>query len=480
MTAAACARFLSETHRVTLVESDAIGTIGVGEATIPQIALFNQALGIDEAAFLAATGGTYKLGIAFDGWGAPGERYIHAFGTIGRDAGLIAFHHYWLRGRALGLADDLWSYALNARAAYGGRMRPGVNPAQGNGPALPRAYHFDAGRYAAFLRSYAEARGVTRTEGRIEHVERDGATGDIAALRLEGDRSLTGSLFIDCSGLRGLLIGEAMGSGYHDWSRWLPCNRALAVPCENAGPPIPYTRAIARAAGWQWRIPLQHRIGNGIVYCDAHLADERAADILLAHLDGEAQADPRPIRFTTGRRERFWVGNCVAIGLSGGFLEPLESTSIHLIQSGISRLLKLLPGTGSHPALAAEFDRQTIYEYEAILDFLILHYHANRRPEPFWQEVATMAIPDKLAARVALFRARGEIVREHDELFTEPGWLQLMIGQGIMPEAWHPLADAITPGDLKDFMASLAGIVARDVAAMPAHADLLARLPKAA
>ncbi|MFN3434759.1 MAG: tryptophan halogenase family protein, partial [Sphingomonas sp.] len=455
--------------------SEEIGTVGVGEATIPQIRLFNQALGLDEDAFLRATGGTFKLGIAFHGWREPGHSYMHAFGDVGRDVGLIAFQHYWLRARRLGRAKPLDAYALNEVAARAGRMHRGAPLTAATIPAMPYAFHFDAALYARMLRRFATNRGVERTEGRIASVERDGESGDVAALVLASGERIAGDLFLDCTGFRGLLIEEALETGYEDWSRWLPCDRALAVPTANVGQPLPYTRAIARAAGWQWRIPLQHRTGNGHVYCSAFTSDEAAADTLLANLEGEAQADPRPLRFVTGRRRRAWNRNVVAIGLASGFLEPLESTSIHLIQSAIARLVKLLPALPIRDAGRDEYNRQTDFEIERIRDFLILHYWANGRTEPFWQACRATELPDSLRAKIDLWRQTGTIVREHEELFTEDGWLQVLAGQGVEADGYHPLADQIAAGDLADYMETLELLYRREAQAMPTHAAFLAQ-----
>lgn len=472
MAAAALSRFLPTGWTVRLVESDAIGTVGVGEATIPQLRLFNAHLGIDEDEFVRATQGTFKLGIEFAGWSSPksngASRYTHAFGTIGRGMGLVPFHHYWLRG-AVG-AGDLWDYSPTAIAARENRFARDLGrPELPNGVAW--AFQFDAALYAAFLRRYAEARRVERIEGKVVHVAVE--AGNIASVTLEGDREITGDLFIDCSGFRGLLIEEALHAGYQDWTHLLPCDRALAVPSANVGALTPYTRATAKEAGWQWRIPLQHRCGNGIVYSSAHLSDDRAAEILLAGLDGAPLADPRPLRFRSGRRKRAWVGNCIALGLAAGFMEPLESTSIHLVQSGIARLLQLLPA-GASPASAAEFNRQTAREWEAIRDFLVFHYHANGRDEPFWRACREATIPDSLAARIALFRESGRIVHESHELFTEVAWLQVMTGQGIRPESYHPLADDLSATELAEYL-SIARRHAKGVAErMPTHDAFIA------
>lgn len=474
MAAAALARYLPRDWHITLVESDAIGTVGVGEATIPQISLFNAGLGIDEADFLKATQGTHKLGIAFDGWGGLGQSYLHAFGSIGRPLGLMSFHQYWLRARAKGSAGALGDYIMNAVAARAERYAPPTR--SGTIPDLVTAYHFDAGLYARYLRGFAEARGVARVEGIIERVERDGETGDISCLRLDGDRQVPGEFFVDCTGFGGRLIAQELGVGFDDWSHWLPCDRAWAVPCARSEPLLPYTRAIARKAGWQWRIPLQHRTGNGHVFCSAMISEDEAASQLLANLDGAAEAEPRLLKFKTGKRQQFWAHNCLAIGLASGFMEPLESTSIHLIQSGIARLLQFLPQAQVTPVDRAAFNRLSAKEFEHIRDFLILHYHANGRVgEPFWDQCRTMAVPGSLTEKMELFRSQGIVVREEDELFTEPGWVQVMVGQNILPAHWHPLADALSDADLADFMALVSGGYARAVEAMPTHGQWLAR-----
>jgi tryptophan 7-halogenase len=475
MTAAALSRFLTRGWSIQLIESEEIGIVGVGEATIPQIRLFNSVLGIDEDEFLRATQGTFKLGIQFDGWLRPGESYIHAFGQVGRDLGLIPFHHYWLRARANGANEGLGAYSMSASAAMAGRfMRGNPTPNAPLGP-LTYAYHFDAGLYAAYLRKQSEARGVVRTEGKIADAQIDGATGNVAAVVMEDGQIVTGDLFVDCSGFRGLLIEEALRTGYEDWTQWLPCDRAVAVPCANVSPLTPYTRSTARKAGWQWRIPLQHRIGNGHVYCSSHISDDEAAATLMANLDGEALAEPRPLKFVTGMRKKFWNRNVVALGLSSGFMEPLESTSLHLIQSGIERLLKFLP---NGPVAAADVDaynRQSAFEFERIRDFIILHYHANQRDEPFWRACREMAIPDTLVEKIEVFCANGRIFRVSEELFTELGWLQVMVGQGLMPEGYHPLAEQISESDLGGFLGATRQIVDASVAAMPTHADFIAR-----
>ena len=477
MTAAALGTFLTQGYTITLVESDAIGTVGVGEATIPMIRLFNDALGIDEGDFLRATQGTCKLGIEFDGWARPDHRYMHAFGPVGRPLGLVPFHHYWARENAAGRAGALGEYCLNEVAARAGRFAQ-LTPQPGSPvPDMPYAFHFDAALYAKFLRGIAEGRGVRRVEGRIVDVARDGETGDVTAVALDGERRIDGDMFIDCSGFRGLLIAETLGAGYEDWTHWLPCDRAVAVPCAKTGDAItPYTRSTARAAGWQWRIPLQHRTGNGYVYSSAHLSDDEAAATLLANLDGTALADPKPLRFTTGMRRTFWDRNVVAIGLASGFMEPLESTSIHLIQTAIQRLLNFLPDRRIAAVAIAEYNRQTAQEYERIRDFLILHYHANGRAEPLWQACRAMPLPDTLTRKIDLFRSGARVFREQEELFTEAGWVQVFIGQGVLPDSWHPLVEQLSDDERAGFLSAVRDVATRTAAAMPHHHDTLTRL----
>ena len=477
MAAAAFARFLPEGTSIVLVESDAIGTVGVGEATIPQIRLFNQGLGIDEDDFVRATQGTFKLGIEFVGWsGAPNgieSRYIHAFGTIGRGLGLVPFHQHWLRHRSTGGARGLWDFSASALAAQHDRFARDMGR-----PDLPSgiawAFQFDAGLYAPYLRNYAEARGVERHEGRVVAVAQDSERGDITAVTLDNEIVVSGDFFVDCSGFRGLLIEQALHAGYDDWSALLPCDRALAVPSANVGATTPYTRATAREAGWQWRIPLQHRTGNGLVYCSAFLDDARAGDMLLAGLEGKPLADPRPLSFTTGRRRQAWVKNCVALGLAAGFMEPLESTSIHLIQSGIARLLQLFPQDSDSTIEAAEFNRQTEREWLAVRDFLVLHYHANARDEPFWRACRAAPIPDSLAHRIELFRSTGRLFREGEELFAEAGWLQVLIGQGVVPRRYDPLADGLPLPQLDEFLGLARRHVDQVVGKMPSHDAFIA------
>lgn len=475
MTAAALARFLPDTP-VTLIESDEIGTVGVGEATIPAIRNFNAALGIDEAEFVAATGATYKLGICFNGWGRSGNSYMHAFGLIGRSVSILPFHHYWLRARSMSIAKPLGHYLLNDVAAVANRFAHVERAPDSALPPMPYAFHFDAGLYARFLRGFAEARGTARQEGRIVAVERDRESGDIAAVTLDCGTRIAGDLFVDCSGFRGLLIEQELQAGFDDWSHWLPCDRAIAVPCASVSPVTPYTSSTAHRAGWQWRIPLQHRIGNGHVFCSRFIGEDEAASILLSNLDGEALTEPRTLRFVTGKRRKNFVRNVVAVGLSSGFIEPLESTSIHLIQTAINRLLDLLPRGSISDVVRDEYNRRTDFEMERVRDFVILHYKANGRVgEPFWDEVRAMDVPDTLQHKIDLFRATGTVVREGDELFDVPGWVQVFIGQGIEPTGWHPIADQVAPDRLRQLLSSVEQAFAADASRMPDHADYVTR-----
>ncbi|NJC04274.1 tryptophan halogenase [Sphingomonas kaistensis] len=474
MSAALLGRTFGRTLDITLVESDEIGTVGVGEATIPPILVYNQALGIDEAEFLRETRGTIKLGIEFQNWGTLGHRYMHAFGDVGHYHGLSPFVHYFLRAKAAGLADRLGDYSLGERAAYAGRF--GHLPRVPNTPlaGLNYAYHFDAGLYARYLRRIAEGHGVTRQEGLIQSVERDGESGHVQSVVLADGSRIEGELFLDCSGFRALLIGEAMGVDCQDWTHWLPADRAWAVPTENVGEPRPYTQSIAHQAGWQWRIPLQHRTGNGHVFASAFMGEDEARDVLLANLEGKPIAEPRLLKFTTGRRERFWEKNVVSIGLSSGFLEPLESTSIHLIQSAVVKLSTLFPDAGFDPAYADEFNRQMTAEFDGVRDFIILHYHANQRTDaPMWTACREMAVPDSLKDRIDLFRDTGRIFRHGRELFHEVGWLQVMLGQGIEPRRYDHMADALPQAELDAFLANLKTVMAGTVSRLPTHRQFL-------
>jgi tryptophan halogenase len=473
--AATLARFVGNRASITLVESDEIGTVGVGEATIPQIHNLIIGLGLDQADFVRLTNATFKLGIEFAGWTGEGQSYMHSFGQTGRQVGLIPFRQLWLRGRSQGVAQEFGEYAFNITAARLGRMA--TNAASTTIPALAYAYHFDASLFARMLRDYAEERGVRRVEGMIVDVERDGESGDIAALTLNGERRVPGTFFIDCTGFRSLLLGKTLGVPYLDWSQWLPCDSALAVACESSEAFRPYTQALARRAGWQWRIPLQHRTGNGHVYCSKFMSDEEAASILLANLDGAPVADPRPIRFTSGRRELFWSHNCLALGLSAGFMEPLESTSIHLVQSALGRLLNLLPGDLSRTQSARDyFNRLSSTEWERVRDFITLHYFANDREGEFWELCRNMELPDTLLEKITLFREAGLVIREDEELFLDDSWGQVMIGQGIMPESWSPLADNVPGEDIGPFLDSVAKSYRVKAETLPTHREFVSAM----
>jgi tryptophan halogenase len=482
MTAAALAQaFKGSLESIRLVESEEIGTVGVGEATIPPIRRFNARLGIDENDFLRNTQGSFKLGIEFVDWLRPGHSYIHPFGRYGADLDNVSFIHFWMRQHLAGDPTHIDDYCLAIAAARGGKFTRPDARADGVMSTLGYAFHFDASLYARYLRGYAERRGVLRTEGRVAEVKLRGEDGFVEAVIMEGGLRIEGDLFIDCSGFRGLLIEEALHTGYADWSQWLPCNRALAMPSAHVGPPPPYTRSTARAAGWQWRIPLQHRVGNGYVYCSEFASDDEAAQTLRGNLEGAALADPRPLRFTAGMRRRFWHRNVVALGLAGGFLEPLESTSIHLIQSGISKLLTLFPDRHCDPLLSDEFNRQSTAQYEWIRDFLVAHYFLTERNDtPFWNYCRNMQIPDSLRGKLDLFRNRALVFRVDDELFLEPSWIAVLMGQGITPVAYDPLADATDAETLARGLRNMRETVRRTADSLPTHAEFIARHCRAA
>jgi tryptophan halogenase len=476
MTAAALSKLLGRAWDITLIESEDIGTVGVGEATIPLINVFNSALELDEDEFMRETSATFKLGIEFVNWGRLGDRYIHGFGPLGPDIGLTKFHHYWLSQHPGAQPQDLEAYSINILAARQNKfMRAQRDMGRSPLAEIAHAYHFDASLYAAYLRRYSEKLGVTRLEGKIASVSLRASDGFVEAVVMDGGRQVDGDLFIDCSGFRGLLIERALQTGYDDWSHWLPANRAWAVPCENHGPLTPYTRSTARAAGWQWRIPLQHRMGNGHVFCDSYVSEQEAADVLVSNLDGPRLADPRLLKFVTGKRKRLWNKNVVAVGLASGFLEPLESTSIHLIQNTIARLTTFFPYQRFDAADIAEFNRQSDFEFERIRDFIILHYKATERSDTdFWNYVRTMPIPDTLAQKIELFRSNGRVFRENAELFSEISWVEVMIGQRIVPKGYHPLVDTLTESRVQEFLAGVKQTIAHCVQAMPAHEQYVA------
>jgi tryptophan 7-halogenase len=481
MSAAALSKLLLRDeglHRweIELVESDEIGIIGVGEATIPAIKAFNTAVGISEDEFLRETQGTFKLGIEFVNWGGLGQRYFHGFAPIGQPLDGIPFHHHWLRLKRAGAATELDEYAINNMAPRRARfMRPRADMAGSPLAEIAHAFHFDAGRYARYLRRLGEQRGVKRTEGRIQSVQRDAESGLLAGLTLADGRTVRGDFFFDCSGLHALLIDKTLGVPFEDWTHWLPCDRAQAVPCASAATLLPHTRSTAHGAGWQWRIPLQHRIGNGHVYSSSFLSDDDAARTLLSHLDGQPLAEPRVIRFRTGRRATPWVGNCLAVGLSSGFLEPLESTSIHLVQSAITRFMDLFPHGRLDAVDIDEYNRQAAFEMQRIRDFIVLHYKLTARSDTeFWNYCRNMPVPDTLQAKMALFASNGRIYREGTELFTEASWLQVMLGQGLEPRGYHPLVEQRSLSQVGAWADNLRDVTRRCVDVMPMHADFIA------
>jgi tryptophan halogenase len=478
MAAAALARTLEFPVSIRLIESEDIGTVGVGEATVPHLRAFNETLRIDEVEFVRAVRGTFKLGIQFVDWGSLGTSYVHGFGTIGHEYRGLPFHQYWSKLNLLGKARDIGEYSLNTAAAPRGKFVSGASDVPKNSPLsqVAYAYHFDAGLYAQFLRRYAEARGVRRVEGEIVDVALRGTDGFVETVTLKSGEKLSGDLFVDCSGFRGLLIERALKTGYDDWSHWLPCDRAVAVPSQKTAAATPCTRSTARTAGWQWRIPLQHRTGNGLVFSSAYTSESDATATLLANLDGRALAEPRLLGFTTGRRRRCWSRNVVALGLASGFLEPLESTSIYLIQSGIARLIHMLPDKHMSQALQDRYNAEAAFEIEHIRDFLILHYHATRRRDSeFWKYCAHMSIPAELEEKIRLFRESARFYRNSEEMFALTSWVQVMVGQHIVPTGHHPLVDAVPEDELVQLGESVRGVIASCVDAMPGHEQFIAR-----
>ncbi len=470
MAAAALARTMGGSIELTLVESDAIGTIGVGESTIPPLVTYNRLLGIGEAEFMRATQATFKLGIEFENWKAEGERYFHSFGTTGRDHWSAGFQHFWLHGLDNGHGHSFDDYCIELQAARQSKF------AHLPDDRINYAYQLDSSLYGAYLRRLAEADGARRVEGKIAEVQLHAETGHIASLLLESGQRIAGDLFLDCTGFRALLMEGALHVGYDDWTHYLPCDSAIAVQTASVRPPVPYTRAIAHDAGWQWRIPLQHRQGNGIVYCSRYLDRDRALDRLFSSIEGERLTEPNVIRFTTGARRKQWHRNCIAVGLSGGFMEPLESTSIHLIQRAILRLIRMLPMGEVSERDVAEFNDQQMTDMEQIRDFLILHYKATeRRDSPFWRQCAAMEIPESLTQKIELFRETGRVFRKNEELFVENSWVQVMMGQGIIPRSYHPVATKLSGAELDHLLGSLRTNVAKTVAGLPDHHAYVAR-----
>lgn len=470
MAAAAISKMLGKVLDITLVESEEIGTVGVGEATIPTLLSFHQMLDIGEQDFMAAVQGTIKLGISFENWLDIGHHYIHSFGFSGRDHRTAGFQHFWLRGRKEGIASGYEDYCFELKAALADRFahlpRGGIN----------YAYHMDAALYAKYLRQMSERHGTRRVEGKIAQVLTDSETGCISALQMEDGTHIEGDFFVDCTGFRALLIGRALGVGFEDWSHWLLNDSALATQTSAVRDAVPYTRAIAWTAGWQWRIPLQHRIGNGYVYSSEHISDDEAASTLLANLDGAPRAAPRFLKFVTGRRKKFWNKNCVTLGLASGFLEPLESTSIHLVQSGLANFMTLFPDRTFSQTEIDQFNRVMEWEYERIRDFLVLHYNATERDDsPFWNYCRTMSIPDFLQHKLELFRARGRIFRENNELFNDTSWFAVMIGQNVNPRSYDPLVDVLSDDELRRRMTHIRDTIARSSEVMPTHREFIAQ-----
>ena len=475
MTAALFGKLFQGLYEIELVESEAIGTVGVGEATIPAIKKYNELIQLDEAEFMRRTNATFKLGVQFVDWLRPGHSYIHGFGIIGQDWEWLRCHQYWLRANQRGRAQDFAKYSINTAAALANKfMHARSDMADSPIGHIAFAFQFDAALYAKYLRGLAEQHGVKRTEGKILEVNMH-AAGDIASVTLEGDREIAADFFIDCSGFRGLLIEQALKTGYEDWTYWLPCDRAMAVPCARRPPLTPYTRATARDAGWQWRIPLQHRTGNGFVYSSKYIDEDAAEKLLLANLDGEQLADPNRLRFVTGKRRKLWNRNCVAIGLSAGFLEPIESTSIHLIQAAAIRLIRLLPDAATSQATVDEFNNQSDFEWERVRDFLILHYWANERPGDLWKHCRTMEIPATLRQKVEVWCANGRIFRENDELFSEESWIEVFLGQGLVPRSYDPLVAIKSDPQIEQFLGNIAATISRCVDVMPAHDEYVGK-----
>ncbi|MFK8014627.1 MAG: tryptophan halogenase family protein [Gammaproteobacteria bacterium] len=475
MTAAAIATALPRSLvTVELVESEAIGIIGVGEATLPHLRQFNENLGLDETRFMASTHASFKLGIEFVDWGRIGDRYIHPFGDYGTPLGGVAFHHYWRKATETANVGAIGEYSLPIMAAYAARFQRPVGAPDKLESSFGYAYHMDSARYGQVLREHAERRGVRRTEGRVTDVERERETGDIRGVKLDDGTAVRGDFFVDCTGFRGVLIEDALSAGYDHWSSILPCDRAVAVQCEDPGPLLPYTRATADQSGWRWRIPLQHRLGNGYVYCSDFISDDEATARLLDTLEGDALTEPKPLRFTTGKRRKMWHHNCLAVGLSGGFLEPLESTSIYLIQAAITRFIELFPVSSDYAVERDEYNRILDNEFDRVRDFLVLHYHASTRDDsPFWRAIAQTPTPDSLQEKMDLFRSHGRIAEYQQGLFLAPSWLAVYLGQGIVPDGHDPRLDHLCNDELQEKLQRLRERIGTRSDAMPDHAHYL-------
>ncbi|WJG09541.1 tryptophan halogenase family protein [Aliiglaciecola sp. LCG003] len=468
--AAALAKQMGSVVKVTLVESEEIGTVGVGEATIPPMRVFHKLLGIDEREFMRATSATFKLGIQFENWGQRNDSYIHSFGMTGKESFIAPFHHFWLYAKEQGIAKEFGKYCFELEAAKVDKFATSDNA------NVNYAYHLDSSRYATFLRDYSESRGVKRIEGKISQVNKDPTSGHISSLELESGELVEGDFFIDCTGFRGLLIEQSLNTGYEDWSHWLPCDRAIAVQTESVAEPRPITRSIAHDSGWQWRIPLQHRVGNGLVYCSQYLTDEEAKNTLLNNIEGKMLTEPRVIKFRTGQRRKHWNKNCLALGLSSGFVEPLESTSIHLIMMGIVRFLRLFPNGEISDSVIDEYNQQAKDEIEKIRDFIILHYHVTQRQDsPFWQYCKNMDIPASLAHRIKLFSEHAHAFQADGELFRVDSWTQVMLGQGIMPKQFHPSVTAMPVGELQRFLQGIENSISKGLEQLPSHSQFIAK-----
>lgn len=471
MTAATLSRMLKPEHvKITLIESEQIGTVGVGEATIPDIINFNHMLGIDEQEFMKATNATFKLGIEFNNWGQKGDQYMHPFGLQGADMMGVDFHQFWLYSRDFGNPNPIWKYSVSAEAAYENKFTQPVNDPRTVVSQIRYAYHFDATLYARFLRKYSEERGVTRVEGKVTNVSQAPSNGNITALTLESGKTISGDFFFDCTGFRAMLIGKTLGVAFDDWSHWLPCNSAQAVACNDTGPLKPYTQATAKDAGWQWRIPTQTRVGNGHIYSNEFLSDEAARNSLIDDLESDPLGDPKLIKFRTGCQQKFWEKNCIAVGLSAGFLEPLESTSLYLIQVGISRFISLYPDGNLSSVVRTEYNRQIRQLYDQVRDFIILHYKATQRSDTeFWKYCANMSVPDSLQAKIELFQAGGRVFRYEDDLFGKTSWVAVLLGQNILPEVVDPIVSSLPKEQVERSLRSMTKSIGDAVMKMPTH-----------
>lgn len=468
MAAAAFSKLLGKKLNITLVESDEIATVGVGEATIPPIRTFHKLLGIDEQELMRTTNATFKLGVGFENWGQEGKDYIHSFGATGKECWAGEFHHFWLHGLRNGIEADFGEYCYELQAAKAEKFALSKNT------PINYAYHLDATLYAKYLQEFSKSLGVTRIEGKIQRVNKDNKSGNISSLTLESGQVINGDFFIDCTGFRGLLIEQALHTGFDDWSHWLPCDSAIAVQTNALSDPLPYTRSIAHKNGWQWKIPLQNRVGNGLVFCSKYCSDEEALKTITTNIEGDLLTEPRVIKFKTGRRRKGWNKNCVALGLSAGFIEPLESTSIHLIMSGIIRLLRLFPFEGIYQSAIDEYNNKLDSELNAVRDFIILHYKATQREDSnFWLHCKNMEIPPSLAHKIQLFKETGRVFLDDGDIFRVDSWTQVMLGQGLVPTQYHKIADIMNEKELNHFMGSLKASIANAVEKLPSHADFI-------